>query len=1225
MKRNNVLLAIALCLSSLLSLSCQEEEHVVKVTGVSLTPAYLSLNEGETGSLTAVVSPKEAENRVVIWIVGDGSIVSVNNGTVTALKAGATTVTAKTVDGGFTASCSVTVSAKPSESISISLSKSELTLSVGDTETLTATVTPADANDKTVTWSSSDSSIATVKDGVVTAIKEGTVTITAGIGSITATCMVTVVKKEIPVESVTLNKTQLDLKKGEVGTLVVTVKPDDATDKSVIWESSNSAVATVDNGKVTALTEGSSTITAKAGEKKATCNVTVKSATVISIDELTCAPNEILYTTKYKTVISLGTETGFGGNLVSNTYENGVGKLVFGNDVTTIPENAFSDCNSMLRIKLPNGVTKIGKKAFYKCSLLDDVTLPEGVTAIGANAFAECTSLTRVVFPRIKTWGEQVFKDCTGRLRYDGRIPSFNENAKTYGLFIGSKFTEVVLTEKTTQIPPYSFFQCTTLESLAFEGTISSVGSYAFYGCSSLSTSFVFPSGLSEIGSYAFSGCSSLQSLLLPDGLKSIGDSAFSNCTSLKELRTPRSVTSIGGRIAENCTFTWTVYPNASFTVGIFPPETDFLGSICVPADAESIPEGVFCYNFTMKGRFEGVYASKDGASLIYNNTLIAYLPQRGGFPTSGIKRIGYHSCQGVMRTYRFSYIVVPEGVEEIGKAAFDGHTNDFEELRLPSTLRLIEEAAFRNCWHVNIYFSSPVPQVDKNAFSNFDGKVYVPNGRYFEYAEALESRVNVHWYPDDAVDLGLSVKWSIRNVNAQTPLGNGSYYAWGETATKSIYNWTNYKWCNGSYDTLTKYNTKEAYGTVDNTTVLNLSDDAAYVFCGAGWRMPTEEEWTELRSNCTWTWTTLNGVNGYKVTSKKTGYADKSIFLPAAGIRDNTNLVNEGSYGYYWSSSLGSFHPHYAWRMYFNSYNVYGNSDGGSRCAGLPVRPVFGDFIPVESVSLNKSSLDIMVEETAQLAATVMPSTASDKSVSWTSDNPQVATVDSNGKVTGVSVGIATVTASSNNGSKSATCTVRVFPTYHESVDLGLSVKWATCNMGASSPEGYGNYYAWGETTTKKNYNWSTYKWRDSRGNLTKYNTLSSAGTVDNKTVLDRSDDVAHVYWGDGWRMPSEEDWTELMNNCTRTWTSLNGVKGWRITSKKAGYTDKSIFIPAAGNRSNTNYGRVGDGGFYWSSSLYTNFPGRAWSLYFDFTNFRMENLRERYYGFAVRPVYTR
>ena len=185
-------------------------------------------------------------------------------------------------------------------------------------------------------------------------------------------------------------------------------------------------------------------------------------------------------------------------------------------------------------------------------------------------------------------------------------------------------------------------------------------------------------------------------------------------------------------------------------------------------------------------------------------------------------------------------------------------------------------------------------------------------------------------------VDLGLSVKWATMNVGAKTPEEYGDYFAWGETTTKSTYNWSTYKYCNGSSSTLTKYNIKSSYGTVDNKTKLDLSDDAARANWGGSWRMPTDAEITELINNCTWIWTTQNGKNGYKFTSKKNG---NSIFFSAAGDRGGSLYNYAGSYGFYWSSSLDTANPNYAYYLDFNSSHAGWYSY--DRYYGRPVRPV--------------------------------------------------------------------------------------------------------------------------------------------------------------------------------------------------------------------------------------------------------------------------------------------
>ena len=189
-------------------------------------------------------------------------------------------------------------------------------------------------------------------------------------------------------------------------------------------------------------------------------------------------------------------------------------------------------------------------------------------------------------------------------------------------------------------------------------------------------------------------------------------------------------------------------------------------------------------------------------------------------------------------------------------------------------------------------------------------------------------------------VDLGLpsGLLWATCNVGADSLEDYGDYFAWGETQPKDTYNWNTYQYCNGSYTTLTKYSNTSSYGYngfTDNLTTLLPEDDAATANWGSDWRMPTEEEWQELLDNTTVTWTTQNGVNGRLFTASN----GNSLFLPAAGCRYDSSLDRAGSYGYYWSSSLYTDYPYYAWRFHFNSgnYGVYYNN----RYYGQSVRGV--------------------------------------------------------------------------------------------------------------------------------------------------------------------------------------------------------------------------------------------------------------------------------------------
>ncbi len=257
------------------------QPQVIAVSSVSLDKTSVSLNVGESVTLAATVKPDNATNKTVSWSSSNASVASVDaSGKVSAVAEGTATITAKA--GDKTATCSVTVTKKVVAVESVTLDKSSLELNEGETATLTATVKPDNASDKTVTWSSSKTSVATVDaNGKVTAVAEGNATITAKAGNKSATCSVTVTKNVVAVESITLDKSSLELTEGETATLTATVKPDNATNKTVTWTSSSSSIATVDqNGKITAVSEGTATITAKAGDKTATCSVTVKKNTV---------------------------------------------------------------------------------------------------------------------------------------------------------------------------------------------------------------------------------------------------------------------------------------------------------------------------------------------------------------------------------------------------------------------------------------------------------------------------------------------------------------------------------------------------------------------------------------------------------------------------------------------------------------------------------------------------------------------------------------------------------------------------------------------------------------------------------------------------------------------------------------------------------------------------------------------------------------------------------
>ena len=250
------------------------EKRFIPVTSVELDRSSLAIVEGETATLSVTVKPDDATEPGVTWTTSDASIATVDGGKVTAVKEGKATITARS--GDKTATCAVTVAKKIIAVTSVTLDQHTLTLVEGDEATLTATVKPDDATDKTVTWSTSDASVATVAGGKVKTLKPGQVTITAKAGDKSDACAITVEKRIIPVTSVALNEHSLTLTEGDEVVLSATVKPDDATDKTVTWSTSDVSIATVSEGRVKTLKPGNVTITAKAGDKSDACTITVE-------------------------------------------------------------------------------------------------------------------------------------------------------------------------------------------------------------------------------------------------------------------------------------------------------------------------------------------------------------------------------------------------------------------------------------------------------------------------------------------------------------------------------------------------------------------------------------------------------------------------------------------------------------------------------------------------------------------------------------------------------------------------------------------------------------------------------------------------------------------------------------------------------------------------------------------------------------------------------------
>ena len=404
-------------------------------------------------------------------------------------------------------------------------------------------------------------------------------------------------------------------------------------------------------------------------------------------------------------------------------------------------------------------------------------------------------------------------------------------------------------------------------------------------------------------------------------------------------------------------------------------------------------------------------------------------------------------------------------------------------------------------------------------------------------------------------LDLPSGTKWACCNVGADKPEAYGGYYAWGETYEKMYYDLPHY--FDGDWDTCPDFG-EDISGT---------EYDVAHVRWGGLWVMPSDDHQMELENNCTYEWTTENGVKGGKFTGKNGG----SIFLPAAGRRDESGLNDAGSVGYYWLSIQPSWGaPVLAECLSFESGDM--GSSAGYTTDGQCVRPVADNIGTIDLAGDLDGDGAVSVSDVMELVKIILYGDIPPSYLTCPDDH------------------------------------------HPHLIDLGLpsGTKWACCNVAddptMQSPTYYGGYYAWGETETKSYYDNSTYQYY-------KNDSYQSIGD----DIAGTQYDVAHVKWGGSWVMPTNYQQKELLDNCTYEWTIVNGVNGGKYTSMSNG---GSIFLPAAGYRNNSDLYNAGSIGNYWSSTQYWSYTSYAYYLYFFSGGTYASNGYLRYNGLSVRPV---
>ena len=420
-------------------------------------------------------------------------------------------------------------------------------------------------------------------------------------------------------------------------------------------------------------------------ERSATVNLCAKGGDILQTitikqnkSNFSCANNEVIYTTKYGYPIELNITEGFGGDLMSHTYENGYGRISFDNDVVSIPNEAFKNCTTLTTIVLPNSLSTINSSAFENCTSLTSITIPDSVTKIGESAFSDCNSLTSITIPDSVT-------------------------------LIGSR----------------AFYGCTSLTSVTIGNGVTEIGSYTFYNCTSL-TSLTIPDSVTEIGSYAFMDCTSLTSITIPDSVTTIGSRAFYGCTSLTSVTIGNGVTKIGGYTFYNCTGELIVNCN-------IPSATTLESGAFYGADftkvsiGDSVTEiGSYAfYDCTSLTRFNGKFASEDNRCLIFNGELVAFA--RAGLTEYAIPysvtTIGGYAFTGCTS---LTSITIPDSVTEIGYSVFE-YCDSLTSITIPDSVTTIGSRAFYGCTSLtSVTIGNGVTSIGSSAFSGCTGELIV-------------------------------------------------------------------------------------------------------------------------------------------------------------------------------------------------------------------------------------------------------------------------------------------------------------------------------------------------------------------------------------------------------------------------------------------------------------------------------------------------------------------
>lgn len=895
--------------SGVTSLPCSVTVRSIRVSSVSINKTSAELTVGQAIKLEASINPQNATNQTIFWSSSDVFVATVSNaGLVVSQNPGTATITLRSDDGDHTATCRVTVKAKVVNVTGVSLSKTSMTLTEGESDQLEATISPSNATDKTVNWTSSNTSVATVaSDGTVTAkgVGSATITVTTSDGGKTSTCSVTV--EAIPVSSIAISQANLSLTERETAMLSATVSPANATNKDVVWSSSNSAVASVNSdGTVTAKSAGTATITAKTadGGKTATCSVTVK-ASAVSV-------------------------TGVSLNASALTLQVGKSATL---TATVAPSDAtdksvtWISSNTSIATVSSTGVVTAKKEG----SAVVTVKTADG----GMTAKCSVTVTTQTVPVSFISLSPEYMLTEAGK-QYVVRAVIYPTNATNQAVKWSSSDNSVATVDSDGIVTAISggevTITCTTVDGGKRATCLVSVASatVSVTGVSLDKTSMSLLVGnTGTLNATVSPSNATNKSVTWSSSNTSVATVSSSGVVTAKATGTTTVTvrTSDGGKTA-NCNVTVTTASVAVTGVSVTPTSLSLTAGDTYKLGATISPSNATNPNVSWSSSNTSV------ATVASDGTVTAKAAGSATITCTTADGGKKATCSVTVKAATIS--VTGVSLNQSSLSLTEGNTATLTATVSPSNAT--NKAVNWSSSNTSIATVSSSGIVTAKSAGSATITCTTQDG-----SKKATCVVNVQAATNVAVDLGMVVDgkkilWASFNLGATKEYEYGDYYAWGETETKSVYSWSTYKYCKGSFSSLTKYNTSNAYGSVDNKTVLEEADDVAHVKLGGNWRMPTEAEWSWIRNNCRLEWTSDyegTGVSGLIVTGKN----GNKIFLPATGIKSGNSLSNVGSWGNYWCSTLGGGGSYAAESVDFSQGAL--SRSGYDRYKGLSVRPV--------------------------------------------------------------------------------------------------------------------------------------------------------------------------------------------------------------------------------------------------------------------------------------------